>query len=319
MKKIGLATYIFKIREKGKPKNEGYCKFDALPKDITIFNTGESHFYDAIDVIKEIFKIQPRFTDKNRDIISDIIDIKYDEDRIIYGLLGYGEYGTARTIVDTTDKKYKKELTGDKGVEHPHYFMFKLPKGQDIGVLFLERRGNYGLKTLVHKWINTTLTGHKVYNKFAVDLEHLVDKRVFKKYIDEGVLHSLKYIKTSIPRNSFQKRKIVKGKLEVKVKFKDHPHLIDLFNHVNIFDNEDNEARKEFLYFLGEPYDDLTFKIDAGDSPRTFSYGHPEKSAPYLDITNELKIKEGNPSLKSIHEVAKKYEKEMISNIWRTD
>lgn len=319
MKTIGLATYSVRIREKQKSKKEGYCKFDKLPKEITLFNTGESRYYDAIDVIKGIFQEQPRFKDPARKIISDVIEMRDDEDRTIYGFLGYGDYGTPRTIVDKDDENYKKKLTEDQGVENRFYFMFKLPKGQDMGILFLERKGNFGLKTLLHKWINKTLTTHKLYGKFIVDLDPLVDKRVFEKYIKEGVLHSLSYIKTSIPTSSFQKRKHIKGQLEVTVKFKDHPHLDDIFNHVNIFDNKDKQARKEFLSFLDESYDDLTFKIDVADSPRTFRYGHPEKSAPYLDITNELGAKDGNHSLESIHAVAKKYEKEMISNIWRTD
>lgn len=318
MKRIGLATYSVKIREKQKPKREGYCKFDMLPKGTNLFNLGGSRYYDAIDVIDTILTEQPRFKDPTRKIISDVIEKKFDGDRIIYGFLGYGEYGTPRTIVDKNDENYKEDLNEDKGVESSFYYMFKLPKGQDIGVLFLERKGNYGLKTLLHSGINKKLTSHNLYNKFIVDIEPLIDKRVFEKYINQGVLYSLNYIKTTIPTNSFQKRKHVKGKLEVNVKFKDHPHLYDLFEHINIFDNKDEAARKEFLTFQDEEYDDLTFKIGAGDSPRTFRYGHPEKIAPYLDITNELGPKQ-NHSLDSIHTVAKKYENEMISNIWKTD
>lgn len=319
MKRIGLATYSIKIRARNKARNEGYCNFDMLPKERTLFNADEASYYDAYDILFEILNVKPRFEDPTRNIISDVMEIKKDEDRIIYGFLGYGEYGTPRKIVDKLDKDYMEDLAENKGVENRFYFMFKLPKGQDIGVLFLERRGNYGLKTLLDKGINKKLGKHQLYQKFIIDIDSLIDKRVFEKYITKGVIHSLNYIRTSIPKNSFRKRKYVEGQLEVKVKFKGHPHLKDIFEHVNIFDNKDKAARDEFLSFNGENYQDLTFKMDVGDAPRTFRYEHPEKTAPYLDITNELGGKKENHSLEAIHEVAKKYEKEMISNIWKTD
>jgi hypothetical protein len=317
--RIGLATYSVKIRERGKDKETGYRKFDQLPKDINLYNTDESHFYDAIDIIYEILNDQCRFKDPSRKKVSDVWDIRNDEERVIYGIFGYGEYGTDRTVVDMNDEEYKQELPKDKGVENQFYFMFKLPKGHDIGVLFLERRGNFGLKTLVHHGINKKLSEHKLYGKYIIDIESLVDRRVFEKYIEQGVVKSLTYTKTSIPNNSFRKRKYVKGRLKVNVEFEGRIFLKDLFEHVNIFNNKDKEAKKEFLSFHGDTYNDLSFKLDAGNSPRTFRYESPEKSAPYLDITNELGIKGSNHSLESIHAVAKRYEKEMIRNIWRTD
>jgi hypothetical protein len=319
MKRIGLATYSVKIRVKGKDKKTGSCKFDRLPKETTIFNTKDPRFYDAIDVISEILKGQCRFKDNNRKLICDVIEIRDDEERIIYGFLGYGEYGTDRTIGDKNDVEYKEELPKDKVVKNQYYFMFKLPKGQDMGVLFLERRGNYGLKTLLDKGINEKLLQHKLYKKFIIDIEPLIDRRVFEKYIKEGVLKSLNYTRTSIPNSSFKKRKHVNGRLNVNVKFSDRTFLKDIFEHVNIFDNKDKAAKDEFLTFNGETYNNLSFQMDAGNSPRTFNYTSPEKSAPYLDITKELGVKASNHSLESIHNIAKKYEEEMISNIWRTD
>jgi len=319
MKRIGLATYSIRFRDKHKAKKEGYCKFDKLPKDTTIFDKSEPQYYDAIDIIKEIFTEHRRFSDPARKVISDVRDVKMDGKRVIYGFLDYGDYGTPRTIVRKNDEKYKMDLTEDEGVENRFYFMFKLPKGQDMGILFLERKGHFGLKTLLFKWINKKLNEHQFYSRYAVDLDPLIDKRVFDKYIKEGKVRSLNFIKKTIPRDSFQKRKNYNGELQVKVKFKDKTYLRDIFEHVNFFDNKDKIARKEFLTFRGQHYDDLRLKIDTGNSPRTFRYENPEKSAPYLDITNELDAKDGNHSLKSIHTVAKKYEEEMISNIWRTD
>jgi len=69
MKRIGLATYSIKIRERNKARNEGYCNFDMLPKDRTLFNANEARYYDAYDILFEILNVKPRFEDPTRKII----------------------------------------------------------------------------------------------------------------------------------------------------------------------------------------------------------------------------------------------------------
>ena len=314
MDSIGLATYSIKIREKGNTKN--YFKLNKIKKEIPTLLTLENHkeqpYYDLYDIFNEIFNLGDRYVPKRTKKVIKLDKWQPETSRIICGIFGYGDYGNKREVVHTKDVDYSVDITEDEAIADPYYFILKLPYDSELGLLILQRKSVSGLKTILTEWINYLLSQNSKYKNFKIELSSLVNEEMLDKYFDEGNLHSRTYIKNSIPSDGFGDIKRTKGKMSVKIGY-DQPIRSPKFLK-KIFRSK--KSKNNYLEFQKEQYDDLKVEIDLDGKKRIFSSGHPEDASPYIDITKEVSMKNGNPNFESIDKIARKYAQEFFKKIW---
>lgn len=286
MDSIGLATYSIQVREKHSKKI--FFNFDKLPKEYPNLENFEdlkkNPYYDLMDILNEIFEVGDRHIHKKHEKIIKLLKWESEKSRVVYGLFGYGNYGSESEVVDTKVKDYSETLEQSKGVIKPFYFLFKLPKGSNLGMLIIERKSVSGLKVILNQWINQLLKNSN-YKNFVVDINSMINEEMLNKYFNEGQLHSLRYIKHSIPKDYYDDIKTTEGKIETKISL-NNPENIPSSIKNRLLGSVSKEKDNSYLKIKEVDYEDLKVELELNGKKRVFRSGHPEDASPYIDITD---------------------------------
>lgn len=101
------------------------------------------------------------------------------EKRSLVGVLETGAYGDETTIVHRKTKKHVLDRKADMADMWRFLFYFKIPKGTDEGILIVQRRGNYGIRSILHQVLSEKFT--KKFADMRLHIEALILKKDFER------------------------------------------------------------------------------------------------------------------------------------------
>lgn len=285
MTNVYFAMYKFKIRRKGARKTEkNYLTFDTqLHNNLTL-----------MEIIREIF-VENTFVHDNLRV-TDQIDFN-DTLNSITGLLDLGEYGNLRKVFNRDDENWKDEIDENKIVCDPFLFRIEMPLDTDEGFITLEKKKSRPFTTTFFKCIKEKIKDN-YGDCISIDTAHVIPRE------SETLFNDCEILEFIFIRNQENKEPMgdnpfpfTKSKLILDVRNNDF-HL----NHVK---------KESFLNYLQSkiPDSNIFAKIRRNDNKQTTVNLEDiyENKILYLDITDKLEWKDGNPEYNSIRHLAEYY------------
>jgi len=284
-------------------------------------NLSDINGNDVYEMLKEIFLSAKEkggiFKIENSRKGINISHVDFDDsERIVYGILEKGVYGTRTRIIDveTGEQTHEKGRNEMEGI--PFYYLFYIPQNHDRGICIFEKIRNDGIADVVDKFLKENLK--KKINK-GVYLSGFMLGPVLEEIL-EGRLFKVRLIKYSLNPDIAEAydRNEDEGEMELVIKAKRNGYLpiekVKSFLKKIINDKSDDYDFYEILP-PKETLETMGFD-DVDDVKLEFRIGHHQRTIPIksiLDIRSDIILDglemgdDGFPKLQSLHSKAMAY------------
>jgi hypothetical protein len=149
--------------------------------------------YEELSVLKESQEVL-NFEDNRR--VLKVRDVIVDEDeRLVYGILEYGEYGEELKVINTETGDITHQVDPKEAVTKPFYFCFYIPNDSEKGILLSQKTGNIGIKSVIYDFCK-----EKFYSKFPLYFPQLILKEVLDNILSQP-LTKVRFVKYKLPKD----------------------------------------------------------------------------------------------------------------------
>lgn len=307
MKKVLLSTYLVKIKDR-------QWHYQYLNR----FNLSR----DFLDVLSEYLdsllnsNIQEQLDSEQSSIHLTLtkkptIDRK---NRCIYGYFSSGVSGEEYPIKKIDSKKTVFEVKKDEAPFKDLFFYFYIPKETENGYLILQKKRNYGVKTILDKTINQYLAQQE-NNDYRVLINNLVQGAVFEKMITEGNLKKIEFIKKKLPSSIEElfsnPNKIISekgGTIKTSISSSSGSGLGSIFKNFiyNYYKNKIEPTAKLEIEGVEDEFDEIEFELELDKKKKTFYVSNRNRIQPDLDVSKLLEYdSNGIPTTESLIREAK--------------
>jgi hypothetical protein len=298
---IKLEVYTFKIKERYK---KVYLNLDAF--------FGANDFLKFFEKFIKSFSSDISIDDKQKkslQFVSEHISVK-SVDRMISGIVESGDYGTESKIVSSISKKtaYNKK-DSDLDIK-PFYFLIHAPKGQDTGLMILQRIGGFGINGILTRHICDFFS--EDYADFICEFSPFLSKSLANELIAKNSIKELKLRRYGLPKDIIDKLQLTGHgeeilSVEIKIVAKKN-NVLPFGKNVRRFVKNPNTAFFDIpeLKKLGfDGNNKCSIKVRDGKNVRTVDLKESLQLRPYYDIDKKVDKKRGNPVFKSIDALSK--------------
>jgi len=130
-----------------------------------------------------------------------------EEERLLYGVIQYGEYGEEKAVINTKTGDTTHVVDKLESVMKPYYFAFYIPYDSEFGVFLSQKTGNVGIKTVMHALCKDRFAG-----KFPIYFYPLILSEVLESLFSNSLakVRFVKYLvskdiaETLIDKNNIQ-------------------------------------------------------------------------------------------------------------------
>lgn len=294
MSKISLSANTIRVRKK--------YQEDYLPLD-TVFGQKDflSFLNDYFNNVSEKVENDPH---AKRVTIVDSPKIRGIK-RTIAGVIRTGDYGYQTELLHIRKKTVDYTRSPEHSELKPFYFLINIPKGKDKGIVLLQRNGNDGISTIFQHSLNKFLKDKD--QDLVIEFPKLVPKEIIDNYLDQGVIHSFKFIKFSLPSDEtdyFNKGRLEEkaGKMELKISVSDDGIFTRTFLNRTI-GRRKNENPQPIEVF-GIEYDNVEVEVSLDKERKKIKIERNDLFRPYYDISDAIHYENGNPTFNSINRQA---------------
>lgn len=308
MVKISLTTYTITAHSKEQQKN---VKLNNLNANTLYANNGKYNTFN--EILSSFFKDTPY--NQNNKYLS-VKQINSENEKIYYGELNYGPYGTKHTVVNAAkNQQSDKVINPEDSVLTPYYFYIQLFENRTDALLILETKGNSGIKVVFEEWINNFLKKINCTH-LKIKIEPFLPEKLLDKFATESHVRKIRYLSYKLPKDKtdiLDEYEPNEGYAEYvihikKEKSKNHHRLLKKILKKEKYNSE------TLMRNIDIPVDDIKLELELDKTKRTFSIGNLSKTQPSTDITYILNTGEdGHRTFESIHNAGKTYAKEIIS------
>ena len=295
MKRIGLTTYSLNIRD-GEHQLElhsiaGYEFLDIVEKSAK----ANLNVYDNNEEEEQIFT----FDEIKRKSVKNPEGQELYE--VIFLRIKTGEYGTESEIVnkDTGKTTYTKDV-GDADVL-PFGCCIMIPCGEYTGgVITLQSIGRFGIKTVLHRKLNEYIKN--INSNLRVTMGTIVPKVYMERFLNEGVLQSIRLVRYGIPDDDAERYGIDKGVkniIEERVIRKPRGFIRHKMDDIRACMNG-SKSYDEIVQIDNFEIDDLKLDFKMGHRTKTISMKNLDNLIATEDITDNVELENGNPVFESL-------------------
>ncbi len=156
--------------------------------------------YDLLlELYDELSAIQDSGETKNYDEFNKTMKVREvyleEKQRLLYGIIDYGEYGKEQQVVNTEDGSITHQVGREEAVVNPFYFCFYIPYDSKEGVLLSQKTGNIGIKTVIYNFCKEVF-----YSKFPVYFYPLILKEVMESMFSRPLMR-IRFVKYKVPKD----------------------------------------------------------------------------------------------------------------------
>ena len=161
--------------------------------------------------------------------------------RVLWGLIGKGNYGYGAVLKDVRTKEIKYERDPGDAELLPYFYLLYVPTGCDKMMLILQKYGNQGIKGVLANAITARFNADKEDDLLKLDFKACLDAEVMYEYFKRGEVKKIRFVMKTLPP-------------DIADKVEDNPERSsDGEAELSIVKLRDRELRKIF----GPMYDDL--------------------------------------------------------------
>lgn len=312
---IKLEVYTFSVR-----------KLNSSLQNPEYFKLSDINGKDLLNLFKEYFTYLEGGLEKNDSQMKAIrlkeksLRIKSGE-RSYSGIFESGSYGYQSDIVNVNTNKKKSTKTTEDAEILPFYFLLHIPQKMDVGVIMLQRFGQYGINTVFRESLRIFLSEK---HQISIDINEYVSKELAEEFLKEDSIKEIILTKNNLPSDvanqlnlsSYDTKSLC---LEIRVKAGNGKSFLGLSAAITNHIGDPNTK-----FFSPSPLKKLgidgTHKVSVvsrtkGGGTRTIDLSDTMKIRPYYDINDQIETILGHPVFDSIDKEAKKLLDEInISN-----
>lgn len=288
-----LAVYVLTVRKANHRKKETLSSI-----------LGE---HDLLDALKDYFTQIQKESPDNEDSQILLRVLNFTEDgRSLLGMLETGAYGDETVLCDRKTKKDVYKRTRDIADMWPFYFHFHIPEGTNEGILIIQRRGNYGIRSILYYVLAPRF--EKQFQDLRLHIEPLVLEKEFRKLMKGRVteVRYCKYNQSSDVADSAgegHEEKFGTAMLIFKARQGKYFNLAQKLRDVvagkpanEVFALEDNDFK----------FDKVKVHLEQNGRPRQVDLNNLKNVRSYYPITDKLEEKGKSPNdFESLKEIAR--------------
>lgn len=225
---------------------------------------------------------------------------------ILYGIVKTGEYGIESELINnhTGNVSYNRQ-TDDADVM-PFGFSVFLPAGDvDNSIILFQSTGRYGMKTVLQK--NLKKVVRQINASLSLELGVIVPKIILDRYLKNGCLQKIRLIRYGIPNDVADRYGLNYGVEDIieervirnPVGFWEHKK--DIFKQWRRGDC----SYSKIIQIEDFVYDDFKMEFKMGSRNKTISLGNIDKLNMCEDITDDVMLQGGHPTLRSLLQAMK--------------
>ena len=296
--RFSLACYTIRLRLKG---SDNYLTLSS-------FRGGQdllSAFDDYLTGLKSSYSV-----DQDRQRILRVTRIER-RNRSISGVVETGQYGYEAELHDVNTQSVSHIRTPDEAEMMPFFFLASIPSSRDEGVLILQRRANYGIRTVFLNDFAQHLKG--LFPELLVEFNPLVTQGLLDRYLNGGSLKQLRFIRFPVSPDIADN--VAGGghdeqteQIELRISARRN-HALPYWNRLRDGiqrgrpSNELIEVRE--ITDFGFEYDTIKAEVETDGNRRTVDLADLLKLRAYYDITSEVEVDpSGHPRFESISDIA---------------
>lgn len=288
--------YTVRVRKKREKSNSVLDNYD---------NAGTN----LIDTLHTSLKdVEDFIDDSENKIVSLKADCHIDKSSTsIYGYIKTGPYGTPLEIVNRKNPEKRTNLTEDDANVFTFFYYFYIPNKKTTGALIVHKISNHGMFTRLKKIVNSS------FNFFSEEFVLEIDPVYFNlKKNKDVIFHKLEY---TLSFKKTHSEKATTGSLSPKIKNVGKfvlnmgaiPSLAAQLQKAEDGQEFALSAVHPFLQnkALNSYHTSVSAKVKIGGQNRTIKLSKKLEYNTDVDVTKELTMKGGKPTLESLVKCAK--------------
>ena len=242
------------------------------------------------------------------------------QNRTIGGVVETGEYGYEAELYDVEADAVSYQRTANDAEMVPFYFLVYLPTQRDEGVLILQRRAQYGIRTVFLQ--DFTQYFKEFDSTIQVEINPLVPQNLIDQYLQDGRLTKVRFIRFAIPTDvadAFEGGGHIEesGHTELVVSAGRNQRL-PLLGRIRDVVNRRRDVN-EMIELHDFGYETVKVELEVAGSRKTVDLSNVMKLRAYYDITSELEVgTNGHPVFTSIDGIARDLMGRLLDTL-RTD
>ena len=226
--------------------------------------------------------------------------------RVLRGIVLSGEYGYEADLYDMEASTVSYRRSQRDAEMMPFYFLVHLPKGVNEGILILQKRAQFGIRTAFLRDFEHYF--NEFYPRIQIEINSLVPPQLINRYLQDGNLTTLRFIRFRIPSDvidSYEGGGHVEeegtAELVIKARRRDGiPLLARVRDVVN-----GNRSVTEMIELRDFDYDNVKVEIELNGKRKIFDLSNIMSLQANYDITQDVAIGgDGHPVFESIDALA---------------
>ena len=221
--------------------------------------------------------------------------------RRVSGIIETGEYGYESRLydIDTSSLSYHRTITDAEMI--PYYFLLNVPMGQDEGIIILQRRAQFGIRTVLFSDFRQYFVSR--HPDYILSINQLVPQSVIDE-IQSGTIKKVRLIRYEMPddlADAYEEggHREHGGTLELSLTASRDNGLPLLGGILDVMSGRRGVTR--LVELRDFPYDNAKVEIDLGGRRRTIDLSDTGKLRAYVDVTDDLELaNNGHPTFPSV-------------------
>lgn len=229
--------------------------------------------------------------------------------RDLSGIVQTGEWGYESPLLDIDAGEVLYTRSTHEAGLIPFYFLARLPKGQDEGIVVLQRFQNLGIRKILLTDLQRYFEEH--YEDYTLRINPIVSPEVWRAYLGEGRLLTVRFIRFSIPDDIAD---AVSGGGHIEDIGRIEYLLTARRNGALPFEGRIRdfiEGRRhwdDFIELTDFEYESVKVEVDFRGSKRTLELRDVQNVRAVYDVTDVVAFgDDGHPTFASIDQLAKEY------------
>jgi hypothetical protein len=296
--KLLLSSYIVKIKDKEK-KYQLMDKIGGTRDFLETFNEFTEFIFQNIEKLEDYgSKHTIHLTLESPATIDD------SDGRSIYGFFASGVSGERFKVIDTNTNEKEMDVKPHHAAFRNIFFYLYVPRLKNKAYLILQRKSKFGIKGKLNESLSKYLKTNGLHN-YRLEINNVLHNKVYEKMMKHGNLKKVELIKNRIPgslekyMDNNQELEEIKGTF--KSSFSSGISLPKTWKDFidKIFKQTSPDGNVE-IPELDNDYDDLEFELELNGKKKTFYMVKQHRIQPDIDVTQNLEIVDGEPTIDSL-------------------